>query len=102
MYTDNNPLAYIQESKLVACQIRWLSELAFFNFQICYHSGRSNRAADASSHHPKSPDSSSESDSDSEAEVAISCGLSCSAVQDIIDHDLGGTWLPTDIRLEVQ
>ena len=28
VYTDNNPLAYIQTSKLGASQIRWLSELA--------------------------------------------------------------------------
>ena len=40
--------------------------------------------------------------SDREAEVAISYGLSCSAVQDIIDPHLGHTQLPMDIRLEAQ
>ena len=54
MYTNNNPLAHVQESKLGACQIQWLSELALFNFQICYHSGRSNRAANALSCSPTS------------------------------------------------
>ena len=102
VYTNNNPLAYVQECKLEACQIRWLSELALFNFQICYHSESSYRAADALSCHPTNPDSSSENDSDSEAEVAISYGLSCSAVQDIIDPHLGGTWLPMDIRFDAQ
>ena len=85
-----------------ACQIRWLSELALFNFHISYHSGRSNRAIDALSCHPTNPDLSSENDSDSEAEVAISYALSCSAVHEITDPHLGGTWLPMDIRLEVQ
>ena len=46
VYTDNNLLAYVQESKLGASQIRWLSELALFNFTIKYQTGHSNRAAD--------------------------------------------------------
>ena len=100
VYTNNIPLAYVQESKLRACQIRWLSDLALFNLQICYHSGRSNRVNDALSYHPTNPDSSSENGSDSEVEVAISYGFSCFAVWDIIDPHLGGTQLSTDIRLE--
>ena len=36
VYTDNNPLAYIQESKLDALQIWWLSELLLFDFTIKY------------------------------------------------------------------
>ena len=36
VYTDNNPLTYVQESKLGASQIRWLSELALFDFTIKY------------------------------------------------------------------
>ena len=36
VYTDNNPLAYIQTSKLGASQICWLSKLALFNFNIIY------------------------------------------------------------------
>ena len=34
MYTDNSPLAYVQESKLGVCQIRWLSKLAFLTSRI--------------------------------------------------------------------
>ena len=52
VYTDNNPLAYVMESKLGASQIRWLSELAFFDFTIKYRTGRSNRATDALSRRP--------------------------------------------------
>ena len=55
VYTDNNLLAYVQESKLGASQIQWLSELALFNFTIKYQTGHSNRAADALSHHPFNP-----------------------------------------------
>ena len=36
VYMDNNPLTYVQESKLGALQIRWLSELALFDFTIKY------------------------------------------------------------------
>ena len=34
MYMDNNPLAYVRESKLRVAQIRWISELALFDFDI--------------------------------------------------------------------
>ena len=73
-----------------------------FNFQICYHSRRSDRATDALSHCATNPDSPSENDSDSKAEVDISYGLLCSTVWVIIDLHLGGTWLPMDISLEAQ
>ena len=53
IYTDNNPLAYVKESKLGVAQSRWLSELALFNFDIKYRSGKLNQAADALNHHPK-------------------------------------------------
>ena len=55
VYTDNNLLAYVQESKLGASQIQWLSELALFTFTIKYQTGHSNRAADTLSHHPFNP-----------------------------------------------
>ena len=51
VYTDNNPLAYIQTIKLGASQI--LSELALFNFNIIYRSGKTNQAADALSRCPE-------------------------------------------------
>ena len=50
IYADNNPLAYMKESKLGAAQIRWLSELALFDFDIKYRLGKSNQAADTLSH----------------------------------------------------
>ena len=46
-YTDNNPLAYIKNSKLEAAQIRWLSKLELLDFDIKYRIGKSNQAADA-------------------------------------------------------
>ena len=47
---DNNSLAYVQKSKLGASQIRWLIELALFDFAIKYRMGKSDKAADALSH----------------------------------------------------
>ena len=65
IYTDSNPLAYFKESKLGVAQIRWLSELALFNFNIKYRSGKLNQVADALSHCPMTDNevlSNSESD----------------------------------------
>ena len=53
VFTDNNLLCYIKSSKLGAAQIRWLSELALYDFDIVYHSGKSNLVADALSRHPE-------------------------------------------------
>ena len=50
VYTDNNPLVYVKSSKLGAAQIRWLSELALYDFDIIYRMGKSNLVADALSH----------------------------------------------------
>ena len=36
VYTDNNELVYVKTSKLGAAQIRWLSELALYDFNIIY------------------------------------------------------------------
>nr|KAG5702247.1 hypothetical protein BaRGS_030602 [Batillaria attramentaria]KAG5708459.1 hypothetical protein BaRGS_026186 [Batillaria attramentaria] len=48
VYTDNNPLSYIQTSaKLGASETRWAAELANFDFTVKYRSGHSNRNADA-------------------------------------------------------
>ena len=47
VYTDNNPLVYVKTSKLGAAQIRWLSELALYDFDIVYRTGKSNLVADA-------------------------------------------------------
>ena len=47
VYTDNNPLSYLKSAKLAAAEMRWVSQLAQFNFNIKYRSGRSNANADA-------------------------------------------------------
>ena len=53
VFKDNNPLCYIKSSKLGAAQIRWLSELTLYDFDIIYRSGKSNLVAEALSHRPK-------------------------------------------------
>ena len=93
VYTDNNPLAYVMESKLGASQIRWLSELALFDFVIKYQTGQSNRAADALSHCPFNPscdDSFTESEANSDECEVISYSSVCEAV----DLCLNSTKIP--------
>ena len=53
VFTDNNPLCYVKSSKLGAAQIRWLSELALYDFDIIYRTGKSNLVADALSRRPE-------------------------------------------------
>ncbi|XP_068607149.1 uncharacterized protein [Brachionichthys hirsutus] len=47
VYTDNNPLSYLRSAKLGATEHRWAAQLASFDFDIKYRSGRSNKNADA-------------------------------------------------------
>ena len=100
VYTDNNPLTYVMESKLGTSQIWWLSELALFNFVIKYQTGWSNRAADVLSCHPFNPscdNSFTESQANSDECEVISYSLVCEAV----DLCLNSTKIPEDLKQEV-
>ena len=88
IYTDNNPLAYVQTSKLGASQICWLSKLALFDFNIIYRLGRTNQAAYALSQHPE-PNCKLESDSDSSSDDPVM--LSYATICNIIELVLGDT-----------
>ena len=101
VYTNNNPLAYIQTSKLGASQIRWLSELALFDFNIIYQSGKSSQAADALSQCPE-PNCKLESDNDSDNDSSDPVMLSYATFCDIIKLVLGDTKIPLAIKKKVQ
>ena len=47
VYTDNNPLKYLQAATLAAVEERWASLIASFKLNIVYRSGKSNVCADA-------------------------------------------------------
>ena len=93
-YTNNNQLAYIRDSKLGAAQIRWLSKLVLFEFDIKYRMGKSNQAADALSHHPKSSTNIS-SDVGSEEEYGT---LSYEIVSDGLTNVVNGIKIPIDVK----
>ena len=96
VYTDNNPLAYVKESKLGVAQIRWLSKLALFDFDIKYRSGKSNQAADALSHRPMTDDILSDTESDGYETVSYT--VMCDDLSEIIK----GEKLPLDLKRAVQ
>ena len=97
VYTDNNPLAYVKKSKLGVAQIRWLSELALFDLNIKYRSGKSNQAADALSHHPKA-DSEIFSNAESDEYKTISYTVMCDDLSEVIKGEI----LPLDLKRAVQ
>ena len=56
VYTDNNPLSYLQSTaKVGATEMRWVADLSLFDFtiQYRYRSRCSNRNADALSRKPE-------------------------------------------------
>ena len=85
MHMDNNPLAYVRESKLGVDQIRCISDLVLFDFDIEYRTGKLNKAVDTLSHHPYAP---GEMDSDSESEEyeTISYAMVCKELEEIIEQ----------------
>ena len=58
-----------------------------FGFDISYHMGKSNQAADALSQQPENPDSSSESSDEEDEWETISYEMVCQ----ILDHHLDST-----------
>ena len=101
VYTDNNPLAYIQTSKLGASQIHWLSKLALFDFNIIYRSGKFNQATDALSRCPE-PNYKLESDDDSDNDSSDPVMLWYATICDIIKPVLGNTKILLTIKKEAQ
>ena len=83
VYTDNNPIAYIQSSKLGTSQIHLLSHLALFDFNILYRSGKTIKATDALSHGPVDPELEMEgvSDNNSEDPVMLSYATICNTIK---------------------
>ena len=57
VWTDNNPLAHLKTAKLGAVEQRWAAQLASFDLEIRYRSGKSNKCADALSRFPSMPES---------------------------------------------
>ena len=87
VFTDNNPLVYVKTSKLGSAQIRWLSELALYDFDIVYHTGCSNLIADALSCRPEAEGENRNqtcSDNDDKEWQAISYSTICEELQGIV------------------
>ncbi|CAG2217557.1 unnamed protein product [Mytilus edulis] len=85
VFTDNNPLCYLQTSKLSAHEQRWLSKLAVFNFEVKYRQAKHNNNADALSRmHDKIELSKSED------------------VKNLLQTFAAGTVVPNDLASDIQ
>ena len=87
VFTDNNPLVYVKTSKLGTAQIHWLSKLALYDFDIVYHTGRSNLVANALSCRPEAKGENRNqtcSNNDDEEWQAISYSAICEELRRII------------------
>ena len=112
VFTDNNPLCYIKSSKLGAAQIRWLSELALYDFDIVYHTGKSNLVADALSCHPEVEEEIEKEvlpESDDEEWIAVSYqveeqGSRVSSIKfnQVISELVGGTKIDKKLKDRIQ
>lgn len=47
VFTDNNPVAHLQTARLGATEQRWVAQLASYDFEVKYRSGRENGNADS-------------------------------------------------------
>ena len=101
VFTDNNPLVYVKTSKLGAAQIRWLSELALYDFDIVYRTGRSNLIANALSRRPEVEGENHNqtcSDNDDEEWQAISYSTICEELEGV----LGGVKVGHALKERIQ
>ena len=112
VFTDNNPLCYIKSSKLGAAQIRWLSELALYDFDIVYHFGKSNLVADTLSRHPEVEEETEKEippKSDNDEWIAVSYrieeqGFHISSMEfnQVISELVGGTKIDKKLKDRIQ
>ena len=86
VYTDNNPLSHLPTAKLGAVEQRWAAELAPFNIEMKYKSGKNNSNADGLSRNP-----SSEPTSPCDTDTAVSCSVQTTQKQvewEELDQDI--------------
>ena len=112
VFTDNNPLCYIKSSKLGAAQIRWLSELVLYDFDIVYRTGKSNLVADALSRCPEVEEEIEREvlpESDDEEWIAVSYQveeqggrISSMEFNQVISELVGGTKIDKKLKDRIQ
>ena len=115
VYTDNSPLTYAYKGKLSTSQIRWLTELALFDFAMKYWTGKSNKAPDTLCYCTLNPDLLLESDTDSDKVDIISYLFPCddanendfktishALVWEIVNWHIGTTKIPNNLKEDVQ
>ena len=112
VFMDNNPLCYTKSSKLGATQIRWLSVLALYDFDIVYRTGKSNLIADALSRRPEVEEEIEKEvlpESDDEDWIAVSYQveeqgghISSMEFNQVISELVGGTKIDKKLKDRIQ
>ena len=97
MYMDNNSLAYIREIRLGLAEIRLLSKLVLFDFDVKYRMDKSNKTVDALRHCSYVPGE-MDNGSDSVEYKTISYTTVCKELEEIID----GEKFPIECKVAIQ
>ena len=88
IFTDHNPLKYLDTANLSAAELRWVQQLSSFDYQIEYRTGKSNQAADSLSRlAPKSPSELPSPELGPELEVS-SCAVYATCGSSYLGSDL--------------
>ena len=112
VFTDNNPLCYIKSSKLGAAQIRWLSKLTLYKFDIVYQTGKSNLVADTLSRRPEVEEETEKEvqpESDDDKWIAVSYQVEeqgghimSMEFNQVISEIVGGTKIDKNLKDHIQ
>lgn len=110
IYTDNNPLKYVETCKLGATELRWMGQLAQFDFQIFYRAGKHNVNCDVLSRIEREEPEPEDSDDDYPinlgnmshyASLQVQDGYFELDVESMMQDVTESTLIPVELREEI-
>ena len=100
IYTDHNPLKYLDTANLSATELRWVQQLSAFDYQLEYLPGKTNQAPDALSRLKCTPTSEPTAKSDA-LQVGPEIEVSSCAVHALNGSTQCGSDTPVTLRHQI-